>query len=148
MNNLPDLDQERPSGTKYGPYGGQFVPETLKPALDSLEATYMAMRNSHDFLGELDHLLRTYVGRPTPLTYAARLSQHREHVADLCAFRLRLQTVEQGGHFFEQHVVATGPHDVRPVVARNDGVEVDPRMLQQLGLARAFQNGLALCGSS
>jgi len=62
------------ASTKYGPYGGQFVPETLMPALFELESAYLAMRTEGDFQRELDHLLRTYVGRPTPLTLARRLT--------------------------------------------------------------------------
>ena len=58
----------------FGEFGGKYVPETLMPALAELEAAYEAARHDPSFGAELDHLLRTYVGRPTPLTYAARLS--------------------------------------------------------------------------
>jgi tryptophan synthase beta chain len=61
--------------SKFGPYGGQFVPETLMPALIELEAAYQAARQEAAFMGELATLLHTYVGRPTPLSYARRLSQ-------------------------------------------------------------------------
>lgn len=61
---------------KFGPYGGQFVPETLMPALQELEEAYEAAKEDADFQAELDHLLKTYVGRPTPLTYAGRLTRH------------------------------------------------------------------------
>ncbi|MBL8055272.1 MAG: tryptophan synthase subunit beta [Anaerolineales bacterium] len=61
---------------KFGPYGGQFVPETLMPALDELEAAYLEARNDPAFQAEFQELLRTYVGRPTPLTHAKRLSAH------------------------------------------------------------------------
>ena len=60
----------------FGPYGGKFVPETLMPALDELEEAYLRSRSDHDFQEELAYLQRTFVGRPTPLTYARRLSQH------------------------------------------------------------------------
>jgi len=60
----------------YGAYGGRFVPETLIPALDELETLYRASRKDPSFSAELDDLLATYAGRPTPLTYAARLSEH------------------------------------------------------------------------
>lgn len=60
--------------TKYGPYGGQFVPETLMPALIELEAAYRASQIDQVFQTELARLLHTYVGRPTPLTHARRLS--------------------------------------------------------------------------
>ncbi|HEX7973817.1 MAG TPA: tryptophan synthase subunit beta [Anaerolineales bacterium] len=60
--------------SKFGPYGGQFVPETLMPALAELEAAYTAAQADLAFRSELDNLLRTYVGRPTPLSHARRLS--------------------------------------------------------------------------
>ena len=59
---------------KYGPYGGQFVPEVLMPALAELESAYLEAQADPRFQSELDTLLRDYVGRPTPLSYAARLS--------------------------------------------------------------------------
>jgi tryptophan synthase beta chain len=59
---------------KFGPYGGQFVPETLMPALAELESAYEAAQNDPAFQAEFQHLLKTYVGRPTPLTYAGRLT--------------------------------------------------------------------------
>jgi len=60
---------------KFGPYGGQFVPETLMPALIELERQFVSARSDPAFNAELDRLLATYVGRPTPLTYAKRLSE-------------------------------------------------------------------------
>ncbi|MBI3241099.1 MAG: tryptophan synthase subunit beta [Chloroflexi bacterium] len=60
---------------KFGPYGGQFVPETLMPVLDELVAAYGEAQADKSFHREFQHLLETYVGRPTPLTYAKRLSQ-------------------------------------------------------------------------
>lgn len=60
---------------KFGPYGGQFVPETLMPALEALIAAYEDARNDPAFMKTFDDLLRTYVGRPSPLTYAKRLSE-------------------------------------------------------------------------
>ncbi len=60
---------------KFGPYGGQFVPETLMPALDELEAAYVEARSDPQFMAEFERLLHTYVGRPTPLTHARRLSE-------------------------------------------------------------------------
>jgi len=62
------------TGDRFGTYGGRYVPETLIPALDSLEASLAdAMRDSA-FVAELDNLLATYVGRPSPLSDAPRLS--------------------------------------------------------------------------
>jgi tryptophan synthase beta chain len=60
----------------FGPYGGKFVPETLMPALDELEEVYLKAKHDKEFQAELDHLLRTFVGRPTPLTYARRLTEY------------------------------------------------------------------------
>ncbi len=60
---------------KFGPYGGQFVPETLMPALEALIEAYDQARNDPEFTAEFEHLLKSYVGRPSPLTYARRLSQ-------------------------------------------------------------------------
>lgn len=73
--------QRTPAGTtiqrtKFGSYGGQFVPETLMPALAELEHAYLSLRNDRSFQSALDRLLKTYVGRPTPLTLAGRLSEY------------------------------------------------------------------------
>jgi tryptophan synthase beta chain len=60
---------------KFGPYGGQFVPETLMPVLSELEQEYQLAQAEAEFQEQLANLLRTYVGRPTSLTYARRLSK-------------------------------------------------------------------------
>ena len=60
---------------KFGPYGGQYVPETLMPALAELEAAFVESQKDAEFQKEFKNLLATYVGRPTPLTYARRLSE-------------------------------------------------------------------------
>ena len=60
----------------FGPYGGRFVPEALIAALDELTAAHLAAKSDPVFLAELDRLLTTYAGRPTPLTDARRLSEH------------------------------------------------------------------------
>ncbi len=60
----------------YGEYGGRFVPETLIPALDELTKEYARLRFDPEFNNELQQLHQTYTGRPTPLTYAKRLSEH------------------------------------------------------------------------
>ena len=59
---------------KFGPYGGQFVPETLMPALTELEAAFVDSREDKEFQAEFDRLMATFVGRPTPITHARRLS--------------------------------------------------------------------------
>ncbi len=58
----------------YGTYGGRYVPETLIPALDELEAGWKEAREDPIFAADLDHLLRTFGGRPTPLTLAERFA--------------------------------------------------------------------------
>ena len=60
---------------KFGPYGGQFVPETLMPTLAELTAAYEEARQDPAFVAELEELLKSYVGRPTPVSYARRLSE-------------------------------------------------------------------------
>ena len=61
---------------RFGPYGGRYVPETLVPALDALEAAFEEARRDPAFQGELEGLLKSYVGRPNPLTHAPRFSAH------------------------------------------------------------------------
>jgi tryptophan synthase beta chain len=60
---------------RFGPYGGRYVPETLIPALDELEAAWAVARDDAEFKGELAKLQRDYVGRPTPLYLASHLSE-------------------------------------------------------------------------
>ena len=55
---------------RFGPYGGQYVPETLVPALVELEAAWLAARDDPSYRAELDALLNDYVGRPSPLYLA------------------------------------------------------------------------------
>ncbi|MFW5752679.1 MAG: tryptophan synthase subunit beta [Planctomycetota bacterium] len=63
---------------RFGPYGGRYVPETLIPALEEIETCYAGLRRDGDFRRRFRDLLREYVGRPTPLTYAAELSRRHE----------------------------------------------------------------------
>jgi tryptophan synthase beta chain len=58
----------------FGDYGGRYVPETLIPALDELEQAWESLRDDASFQAELDELRKTYAGRPTPLTRAARFA--------------------------------------------------------------------------
>ena len=60
----------------FGEYGGRFVPETLIPALQELEALYAEARVDPEFRAELSALLKSYAGRPTPLTFAERLTAY------------------------------------------------------------------------
>jgi len=69
MTSLPD------ARGRFGAFGGRYVPETLIPALDELAREYEKARRDPRFKAELDSYLREYVGRPTPLYYAERLSK-------------------------------------------------------------------------
>ena len=62
------------AGGHFGPYGGRFVPEALVAALDELAEAFHAARADPAFTAELDHLQRTYTGRPSPLTEASRFA--------------------------------------------------------------------------
>ena len=63
-------------GGKFGPYGGQFVPETLMPALAELENAYHEIGIDPAFQDRFKDLLATYVGRPTPLSHARQMSEN------------------------------------------------------------------------
>src|SRR5712692_10237696 len=75
----PNLSRkgERNNGPRgrFGPYGGQFVPEVLMPAVVELDQAFEAAWSDPAFHQQVDHLAETYVGRPTPLYYARRLSE-------------------------------------------------------------------------
>ena len=60
---------------RFGRFGGRYVPEVLIPALDELSNAWSVLRDDAAFRAELDALLRDYVGRPSPLTFASRLSE-------------------------------------------------------------------------
>ncbi|HWM08084.1 MAG TPA: pyridoxal-phosphate dependent enzyme, partial [Solirubrobacteraceae bacterium] len=64
---------------RFGPYGGQYVPETLMPALAELEEAWIEARADEGFRTELATLLRDFAGRPTPLYHAKRLSEAAGH---------------------------------------------------------------------
>jgi tryptophan synthase beta chain len=61
---------------RFGRFGGKYVPETLMPALTELEAAFKQYSHDADFQTELQQLLRDYVGRPSPLYFAERLTSH------------------------------------------------------------------------
>lgn len=72
----PTFNANQPDALgRFGQYGGKYVPETLMPALAELEAAYAQYRNDPEFKAELDLLLKDYVGRPSPLYFAERLTQ-------------------------------------------------------------------------
>lgn len=72
----PSNPQQPDTFGRFGRFGGKYVPETLMPALAELETAYQQYRNDAEFQAELDLLLHDYVGRPSPLYFAERLTQH------------------------------------------------------------------------
>src|SRR5437016_10146548 len=61
---------------RFGPYGGRYVPETLMVPLFELERAYEIAKVDGNFQSQLQSLLKNFAGRPTPLQFAARLTQH------------------------------------------------------------------------
>jgi len=64
----------KPAAGRFGVYGGRYVPETLMAALEELEQAYEKAKRDRRFQQRLDHLLRSYAGRPTPLFFAERFT--------------------------------------------------------------------------
>jgi len=73
--NTPDLLTAPNTAGRYGPYGGVYVPETLHRAIAQLSEAYNAAKHDESFTREFGQLLRDYVGRPTPLQFARRLTE-------------------------------------------------------------------------
>ncbi len=74
---VPSVNTQYPDAFgRFGRYGGKYVPETLMPALSELETAYSQYKDDPDFLKELQGLLKDYVGRPSPLYFAERLTEH------------------------------------------------------------------------
>lgn len=89
---------------RFGPYGGVYVPETLIPSIQELDKAYQSIRYDKTFWDELSSFLYDYVGRPTPLTFASRLTEHcggakiylkREDLAHTGAHKIN-NTIGQG----------------------------------------------------
>jgi tryptophan synthase beta chain len=87
----------------FGEYGGRFVPETLTAALEELTEAYARIGGSREFQQELDGLLATYAGRPTPLTFAARMT------GDLGGARIYLK---------REDLAHTGAHKINNVLGQ------------------------------
>ena len=79
----------------FGEFGGQFVPESLLPALDQLERAFVDAWNDDEFMAEYRGLLRDYLGRPTPLTEAKNLTKNHKHAR---IFLKREDLVHGGAH--------------------------------------------------
>ncbi|MBX3085504.1 MAG: tryptophan synthase subunit beta [Anaerolineae bacterium] len=76
-NTKTTIDEHLPDERGYfGKYGGRFVPETLVPALDDLTEAFNELKDTPSFQAEFQHLLKTFVGRATPITFAEHLSEH------------------------------------------------------------------------
>jgi tryptophan synthase beta chain len=88
---------------RFGEFGGQYLPETLMPAVAELEAAYLAARADTAFEAELARLLRDWVGRPTPLTDATRLAS---------AVRLRRVLLKR------EDLAHTGAHKINSAVGQ------------------------------
>ncbi|MDO4761684.1 MAG: tryptophan synthase subunit beta [Corynebacterium sp.] len=82
----------------FGPYGGQFVPEKLYPVLDQLEKAFVEVLDDPTFEEELDHLRRTYLGRPTPITECANLPLEGRGRGTARIFLKREDLVHGGAH--------------------------------------------------
>src|SRR5688500_11341005 len=73
---MPATSQVPDSAGRFGDFGGRYVPETLTRALDELAVEYEKAGGDPVFQAELDDLYRNYVGRPSPLYHAKRLTDH------------------------------------------------------------------------
>ncbi len=87
----------------FGEYGGRFVPETLMPALQELETAYTALKKDMEFHNELRLLQQTYIGRPTPLYFAKRLT------ADLGGAKIYLK---------REDLAHTGAHKINNAIGQ------------------------------
>jgi len=98
---------------RFGEYGGRYVPEVLVAALEELEEAYPRIAQSAEFTAELDGLLATYAGRPTPLTFARRMT------AELGGAKIYLK---------REDLAHTGAHKVNNVIFRMEllGARVNP----------------------
>jgi len=76
MSTLQDFHQWPDAHGRFGDFGGQYVAETLMAPLAELTEAYLRLREDPEFLAELDHDLTHYVGRPSPVYHAERLSRH------------------------------------------------------------------------
>ena len=111
MNQLPNSFRQGPDGRgRFGQFGGRFVAETLMPLVLEVERAYEAARRDPEFLKEWRFLLKDYVGRPSPLWYAGRLTEHLREGAD-----------EGRGakvYFKREELNHTGAHKINAVLAQ------------------------------
>ena len=90
------------AGGYFGDFGGKYIPETLMPAVAELEECYLDAKNDPEFINTLDRFLKNYVGRPTPLTFASRLS-------DLLGTKIYLK---------REDLAHTGAHKINAALAQ------------------------------
>ena len=112
---------------RFGKYGGAFVPESLFPALEELEAAWLQARDDSAFTGELDDLLATYAGRPTPLYACRNLARDTA-----CRIWLKREDLLHGGAHKTNQALAQG------LLARRMGKR---RLIAETG---AGQHGVAV----
>jgi tryptophan synthase beta chain len=121
------ISSQPDSGGHFGSYGGRYVPEVLMSPLEELQRTYEEARADPTFQAELDDLLHNYAGRPTPLYYAKRLSEH------LCGAKIYIK---------REDLLHTGAHKInnclgQALLARRMGKR---RIIAETG---AGQHGVA-----
>ncbi len=87
---------------RFGRFGGAFVPEILVPALEQLEAAFLEAQVDPEFNAELQNLLTTYAGRPTPLTKCRNLGSERTRIY------LKREDLLHGGAHKTNQVLAQG----------------------------------------
>jgi len=116
---------------RFGRFGGKYVPETLMPALAELETAYAHYRQDPDFIAQLQTLLHDYVGRPSPLYFAERLSAHYAHANSTPQIYLKREDLNH-----------TGAHKINNALAQ---VLLAVRMGKQRVIAEtgAGQHGVA-----
>ncbi len=88
---------------RFGAFGGRYVPETLMAPLEELERAYLAASSDESFRKELDDLLHNFAGRPTPLQFAPRLTQH------LCGAQIYLK---------REDLLHTGAHKINNCIGQ------------------------------
>jgi len=84
-----------PKKGRFGNFGGRYIPETLVPAIEELEENYLKFKNDKDFKKELNHYLKEYAGRPTPLYFAKNLT---EKIGGAKIFLKREDLLHGGAH--------------------------------------------------
>ncbi len=120
----------------FGEYGGRFAPETLVPALDELETAYNDLKKDREFQRELAYLMKNYVGRPTPLYFAKRLT---ESLGGAKVYLKREDLAHTGAHKINN---ALG----QALLAKKMGKK---RLIAETGAGQhgvATATGAALCG--